>query len=55
MRRFRDAVTETVGFHRCAGFVDDTHGFTSIPVRHDTARRVDAGYLAGLVAEHTLT
>ncbi|HZZ49621.1 MAG TPA: glucuronate isomerase [Pseudonocardia sp.] len=55
MRRFRDAVTETAGFHRCAGFVDDTHGFTSIPVRHDTARRVDAGYLAGLVAEHTLT
>lgn len=55
MRRFRDAVTETAGFHRCAGFVDDTRGFTSIPVRHDTARRVDAGYLAGLVAEHTLT
>jgi glucuronate isomerase len=55
MRRFRDAVTETAGFYRCAGFVDDTRGFTSIPARHDTARRVDAAYLAGLVAEHVLT
>ena len=55
MRRFRDAVTETAGFHRTAGFVDDTRGFCSIPARHDTARRVDAGHLAGLVAEHVMS
>ncbi|TDD89407.1 glucuronate isomerase [Saccharopolyspora karakumensis] len=55
MRRFRDAVTETAGFHRTAGFVDDTRGFCSIPARHDTARRVDAGHLASLVAEHVMT
>jgi glucuronate isomerase len=54
MRRFRDAVTETAGFHRTAGFVDDTRGFCSIPARHDTARRIDAGHLAGLVVEHVL-
>lgn len=55
MRRFRDAVTETAGFHRTAGFIDDTRGFCSIPARHDTARRVDAGHLASLVAEHVLS
>ncbi len=55
MHRFRDAVTETAGFHRNAGFIDDTRGFCSIPARHDTARRVDAAHLAGLVAEHVLT
>ncbi|GAA4835598.1 glucuronate isomerase [Saccharopolyspora rosea] len=54
MRRFRDAVVETAGFHRTAGFVDDTRGFCSIPARHDTARRIDAAHLAGLVAEHVL-
>lgn len=54
MRRFRDAVTETAGFHRSAGFIDDTRGFCSIPARHDTARRVDAAHLAGLVAEHLI-
>jgi glucuronate isomerase len=26
----------------------------AIPARHDVARRVDAGFLAGLVAEHRL-
>jgi glucuronate isomerase len=54
IRRYRQAVTETVGFRRTAGFVDDTRAFCSIPARHDMARRVDAGYLAGLVAEHRL-
>jgi glucuronate isomerase len=54
IRRYRRAVTETVGFRRTAGFVDDTRAFCSIPARHDMARRVDAGYLAGLVAEHRL-
>lgn len=51
MSRFRSAVTETAGFHRGSGFVDDTRAFLSIPVRHDTARRVDAGFLARLVRE----
>ncbi|MCD2195598.1 glucuronate isomerase [Actinomycetospora endophytica] len=55
MRRARDAITETAGFFRGSGFVDDTRGFCSIPARHDTARRVDAGYLAGLVAEHVIS
>jgi glucuronate isomerase len=50
LRRFREAVTETAGFYNTAGFVDDTRAFCSIPVRHDVARRVDAGFLAGLVA-----
>jgi len=54
MRRFRAAVTETAGFSRTAGFVDDTRAFCSIPARHDMARRVDAGFLARLVAEHRL-
>jgi glucuronate isomerase len=54
IRRYRAAVTETAGFSRTAGFVDDTRAFCSIPARHDLSRRVDAGYLAGLVAEHRL-
>lgn len=54
MRRFREAVTETAGFYNTAGFVDDTRAFCSIPTRHDLARRIDAGHLAGLVAEHHL-
>lgn len=48
MRRFRETATET------AGFVDDTWAFASIPARHDLSRRIDAGYLATLVAEHRL-
>ncbi|MFC8503833.1 glucuronate isomerase [Pedococcus sp. NPDC057267] len=54
MRRFRDAATETAGFYNTSGFVDDTRAFASIPARHDLARRIDAGYLARLVAEHRL-
>ncbi|BCJ56776.1 hypothetical protein Jiend_01980 [Micromonospora endophytica] len=54
LRRFRETVTETAGFYNTAGFVDDTRAFCSIPVRHDVARRVDAGFLARLVAEHRL-
>jgi glucuronate isomerase len=54
MRRFRAAVTETAGFSRTSGFVDDTRAYCSIPARHDMSRRIDAGYLAGLVAEHRL-
>ncbi|MGO1769524.1 MAG: glucuronate isomerase [Microbacterium sp.] len=54
MRRFREAATETAGFANTSGFVDDTRAFASIPARHDLARRIDAGYLAKLVAEHRL-
>jgi glucuronate isomerase len=53
-RRFRAAVTETVGFSRTSGFVDDTRAYCSIPARHDMSRRIDAGWLAQLVAEHRL-
>lgn len=52
--RFRSAVTETAGFGRTSGFIDDTRAFCSIPVRHDMARRLDSGWLARLVAEHRL-
>lgn len=54
MRRFREAATDTAGFYNTTGFVDDTRAFFSIPARHDLARRVDAGHLARLVAEHRL-
>ena len=54
IRRFRAAVTETAGFSRTSGFVDDTRAFCSIPARHDMSRRVDAGVLARLVCEHRL-
>jgi glucuronate isomerase len=52
--RFRSAVTEIAGFSRSSGFVDDTRAFCSIPARHDMSRRVEAGFLARLVAEHRL-
>jgi glucuronate isomerase len=55
IRRFFAAVTETAGFSRLSGFVDDTRAFCSIPARHDMWRRVSAGVLARLVAEHRLT
>ncbi|MFK7793042.1 MAG: glucuronate isomerase [Devosiaceae bacterium] len=55
MRRYRDAVTETAGFYNTAGFVDDTRALLSVPARHDMYRRVEAGNLAKLVAEHTLS
>jgi glucuronate isomerase len=54
IRRFRAAVTETAGFSRTSGFVDDTRAFCSIPARHDMSRRIDAGWLSQLVAEHRL-
>ncbi|MFK5634824.1 MULTISPECIES: glucuronate isomerase [unclassified Ornithinimicrobium] len=53
--RFRAAVTESAGFTRTSGFIDDTRAFLSIPARHDMARRLDSGFLARLVAEHRLT
>lgn len=54
MRRFREQTTETAGFYNTVGFNDDTRAFLSIPARHDVARRIDCGFLAGLVAEHRL-
>jgi glucuronate isomerase len=54
MLRFREAITETAGFYNTAGFVDDTRAFTSIPARHDVARRVDATYLAQQVTSGLL-
>lgn len=53
--RYRRAVTETAGFTRTSGFIDDTRAFLSIPARHDTNRRMDSRYLAELVADHRLT
>src|SRR5690606_25135934 len=50
MLRYRRAVTETAGFANTAGFVDDTRAFLSIPARHDVARRIDAAFVAELVA-----
>jgi glucuronate isomerase len=54
IRRFQEAVTETAGFTRLSGFIDDTRAFCSIPARHDMSRRLDAGFLASLVAVHRL-
>lgn len=54
MRRFRERTTETAGIYKTAGFNDDTRAFCSIPARHDLARRMDANYLAGLVARHVI-
>ena len=52
--RYRRAVSETIGYSRTSGFIDDTRAFCSIPARHDMSRRLDAHHLAGLVAEHRL-
>ena len=54
MLRFRRETTETAGFYNLAGFNDDTRAFLSIAARHDLARRIDASYLAELVATHRL-
>lgn len=54
MMRYRRETTETAGIDNTAGFTDDTRAFCSIPARHDLARRVDANYLAGLVARHVI-
>lgn len=54
IRRWRSAITETVGFTRTSGFIDDTRAFCTIPARHDMSRRIDSGHLANLVAEHRL-
>jgi glucuronate isomerase len=50
MKRFHAQVLETGGFYNTVGFNDDTRALLSIPARHDVARRMDAGFLARLVA-----
>jgi glucuronate isomerase len=54
MERFRRQATETAGLYNTAGFNDDTRAFPSIPARHDLCRRVDANFLANLVARHVI-
>lgn len=54
MKRYRERTTETAGIYNTAGFNDDTRAFCSIPARHDLSRRVDANFLAGLVARHVV-
>lgn len=54
MRRYKELVVETAGVYNLAGFNDDTRAFLSIPARHDLARRIDANWLAGLVARHQI-
>jgi glucuronate isomerase len=53
--RHREAVTETAGFYRGSGFIDDTRAFLSIPARHDMSRRMDSSYLARLVTQGRIT
>lgn len=55
IRRYLDQVWETAGHANLAGFNDDTRALLSIPARHDVWRRMVAGFLAGLVAEHRLS
>lgn len=55
MRRWRDATIESAGYLNTLGFIDDTRAFLSIPVRHDVARRFEAGYLANLVLAHRVS
>lgn len=55
MTRFRQMVTETAGIYNTAGFNDDTRAFLSIPARHDLCRRMDANFLAQMVARHIIT
>ncbi|MBX9471681.1 MAG: glucuronate isomerase [Chryseoglobus sp.] len=49
--RFRAATTETAGFYRGSGFIDDTRAFLSVAARHAMSRRIDSAYLARLVVE----
>ena len=53
--RYRQAITDSAGFTKTSGFIDDTRAFCSIPARHDMSRRVDASFLSSLVGSHQLT
>jgi glucuronate isomerase len=52
--RYRAGITDSAGFYKTSGFIDDTRAYCSIPVRHDMARRLDAAFLARLVSEGRL-
>ena len=54
MTRFLERTAETAGIDKLAGFTDDTRAFCSIPARHDLSRRVQANWLARLVARHII-
>ena len=54
MTRYRQRTTETASIYNTAGFNDDARAFCSIPARHDLSRRMDATWLAGLVARHII-
>ncbi len=54
IRRYYGLVSETAGFANTVGFNDDARSLLTIPARHDMARRVNAGYLANLVAEERM-
>ncbi|HEY7567649.1 MAG TPA: glucuronate isomerase [Gemmatimonadaceae bacterium] len=54
MTRYRRRTAETAGIYNTAGFNDDARSFCSIPARHDLSRRIDANWLAGLVARHII-
>jgi len=54
MTRFREQTIASAGIWKTAGFNDDTRAFCSIPARHDLSRRMDANFLASLVARHVL-
>lgn len=53
--RYRGAITDSAGFSKTSGFIDDTRAFCSIPARHDMSRRADAAFLSHLVATHQIT
>lgn len=53
--RYRDAITDSAGFTKTSGFIDDTRAFCSIPARHDMSRRSDAVFLSRLVATHQIS
>ncbi|MEN0083899.1 MAG: glucuronate isomerase [Leifsonia sp.] len=53
--RYRRAITDSAGFTKTSGFIDDTRAFCSIPARHDMSRRVDTSFLASLVITHQLS
>ena len=54
IRCWRAAIVESAGLSMPSGFIGDTRVFCSIPARHDMSRRLGAGSVAHLVAEHRL-
>jgi glucuronate isomerase len=55
IERYFAAVVPYAGFTKLSGFIDDTRALCSIPSRHDMNRRVTAGYIAKLVADHRIS